>query len=82
MHFPELQEVILMPSEKNLFLDSVAAMRVMTVEEFCDVNGLSYHTGKRLLKSGAGPKVVQLSKRRVGIRIADALAWQESRVRS
>jgi hypothetical protein len=66
----------------NLPVDPIAAMRVMTVEEWCQSNALSVGTGKRLLASGGGPKTIQLSKRRIGIRVADAAAWQEARVRS
>jgi hypothetical protein len=55
--------------------------RVMSLAEWCALNGFSIATGKRLILSGQGPKVIQLSKKRIGIRVCDNRAWQESRVR-
>jgi hypothetical protein len=60
---------------------SIEDQKVLTVAEWCELNGLSEPTGKRLLASGDGPSVIQLSKRRVGIRLGDNRRWQESRVR-
>jgi hypothetical protein len=53
-------------------------MRVMTIAQWCAVNQISKSTGDRILKSGKGPKVVQLSTRRRGIRVIDNRKWQEA----
>ena len=55
--------------------------RVRSFREWCAINGFSLATGRRILASGKGPKVIQLSERRIGIRDSDNLAWQESRLR-
>jgi predicted DNA-binding transcriptional regulator AlpA len=60
----------------------VTDLRVITTQEFADSNGLSLATVKRMIARGTGPRVIRLSTKRVGIRLADALAWQEGRVQS
>jgi predicted DNA-binding transcriptional regulator AlpA len=55
--------------------------RVFSFREWCSVNGFSKATGQRLLRAGEGPPVLQLSSRRIGIRVADNATWQASRVR-
>jgi predicted DNA-binding transcriptional regulator AlpA len=54
---------------------------VLTFAEWCEINAISQPTGRRILASGNGPPVLQLSLRRLGIRMSDNLAWQQSRVR-
>ena len=56
--------------------------RVRSFYEWCELNGFSEATGRRILASGKGPKVLQLSARRIGIRDGDNLAWQNSLVRA
>jgi hypothetical protein len=56
-------------------------MRVLTFAQWCEVNHISESTGDRILKSGKGPKVVQLSTRRRGIRVIDNRKWQEANAR-
>jgi hypothetical protein len=58
------------------------AYKVLTVDEWCRWNGFSNATGKRVLKSGNGPKVIQLSSKRIGIRVLDNAEWQDHRARS
>lgn len=65
-----------MTPERNLSLDPV-----LTFAEWCSVNGFSPATGRRIIKRGDGPRVIQLSLRRFGIRHSDNLAWQEARLR-
>jgi len=65
-------------SDRERALDD---MRVMTLRQWCDVNGFSWDTGRRLLKSGKGPKILQLSPRRVGVTVGANRAWQKSRER-
>jgi predicted DNA-binding transcriptional regulator AlpA len=55
--------------------------RVDSFREWCRRCGFSEATGRRLLASGRGPRVVRLSERRIGIRERDHLAWLEIRSR-
>jgi hypothetical protein len=55
--------------------------RVYTFTQWCEKNGLTERTGRRILASGDGPKITQLSERRIGIREDHDLAWLDSRVR-
>jgi hypothetical protein len=54
--------------------------RVMTFAAWCELNGFSPATGRRIINSGKGPKVLQLSDRRIGIRHDDNPRWQDSLV--
>jgi hypothetical protein len=56
--------------------------RVLTFAQWCALNGISPATGRRLIKTGRGPPLVQLSDRRFGITIAANAAWQAARTRS
>jgi predicted DNA-binding transcriptional regulator AlpA len=56
--------------------------RVLSFCQWCELNGISERTGHRILDSGSGPKVLQLSDRRIGIRESDNARWQESCVRA
>ena len=51
--------------------------RVLTFQQWIEKNGLSDRTGRRILKSGTGPKVTWISERRFGIREDHDLAWLE-----
>jgi predicted DNA-binding transcriptional regulator AlpA len=55
--------------------------RILSFRQWCESLGISTSTGRRLIAAGEGPPVLQLSARRLGIRMSDALAWQETRVR-
>jgi predicted DNA-binding transcriptional regulator AlpA len=57
-------------------------LKVLTLREFAALNGFSFMTVKRLFKAGQGPVTIQLSPKRVGIRMIDARRWQEARLRS
>jgi hypothetical protein len=50
-------------------------------KEWCKLKGISQSTGRRLLASGLGPKVTQLSPNRFSIREDHDREWEESRVR-
>ena len=54
---------------------------VLPFDIWCRLNNLSPRTGRRILASGNGPRVTQLSSNRIGITYADNRAWQESRAR-
>jgi hypothetical protein len=56
-------------------------LRVLSIKQWRELNGFSEATADRILKSGKGPKVVQLSERRRGIRVIDNRRWQEESAR-
>jgi hypothetical protein len=55
--------------------------RVLSFFEWCWLNGFSPSTGRRILKSGKGPTITQLSARRIGVTVAHNAAWQETLAR-
>jgi predicted DNA-binding transcriptional regulator AlpA len=55
--------------------------RVLTFTEWCQLNSISRTTGKRLIRAGEGPRIIDLAPRRIGIRESDNAAWQASRMR-
>jgi hypothetical protein len=55
--------------------------RVLTFGEWCELNSFSLRTGRRILRSGTGPTVTQLSSHRIGITIGADRAWKQSRER-
>ena len=55
------------------------ANRVMTIAQWCELNGFSYATGWRIRKRGDGPETVALSPQREGITEAANAAWQAKR---
>jgi len=61
---------------------NIEDQKVLTVDQWAELNGISRPTALRRLKAGDGPPIVQLSPRRIGIRVGDNRRWQESRMRS
>jgi hypothetical protein len=55
--------------------------RVLSFRQWCEKNGFSEATGRRILASGDGPVVFQLSARRIGISEENDRAWLASRAR-
>jgi len=55
--------------------DAAALARILSLPEWYRLCGFSDATGRRLLRSGKGPRVIQLSERRKGIALSDHLAW-------
>ena len=55
---------------------------VLNFPQWCELNGFSEATGRRVIKRGEGPAVLQLSARRIGIRMSDNLAWQQTKLRA
>jgi hypothetical protein len=53
--------------------------RVLSFRQWCELNGFSPATGRRILAGENGPVVTQLSERRIGITIRTR--WQQSRAR-
>jgi hypothetical protein len=61
----------------SMLLDS----QVLTFFEWCQLNRISTRTGRRILNSGTGPIVTQLSPMRIGITVGANREWQASRAR-
>jgi predicted site-specific integrase-resolvase len=57
-------------------------LKVLTLKEWAALNAISWQTAKRLIREGNGPQTIQLSPRRMGIRMIDNRVWQEERVRT
>jgi hypothetical protein len=55
--------------------------QVLTFHEWARLNRISERTGRRILNSGSGPVVIQLSAKRIGITVAADRAWKVSRER-
>jgi hypothetical protein len=55
--------------------------KVLTFAEWCKLNRIGQRTGRRIIRSGNGPVVTQLSARRIGITVANNRAWQASKAR-
>jgi hypothetical protein len=55
--------------------------RVLSFRQWCELNGFSPSTGRRIIGAGNGPIITQLSSRRIGITIRNNAAWQQSRAR-
>jgi hypothetical protein len=56
--------------------------QILTVQQWCSLNALGYRTGIRILASGDGPTITQLSAGRIGISVRANRARQESRARA
>jgi hypothetical protein len=56
--------------------------QVLTFDEWCRLNRISERTGHRIIDSGQGPVITDLSTRRIGITVANNRRWQASRARS
>jgi hypothetical protein len=54
---------------------------VLSFPEWCRFNNISAATGRRIMKSGNGPVVLQLSARRIGVTLAANATWQAARAR-
>jgi excisionase family DNA binding protein len=52
---------------------------VLSMPEWCRLNGFSIRTGRRIRASGDGPVETRLSARRIGITCGDNARWQKSR---
>jgi hypothetical protein len=56
-------------------------LKVLSFKEWCRLCGFSLATGRRIINAGIGPVITQLSARRIGVTVANHLAWQASRAR-
>ena len=55
--------------------------RVLSFPQWAKLAGLSERTGREIIERGDGPKVVQLSPNRIGIRVCDHREWLAARIR-
>jgi hypothetical protein len=55
--------------------------QVLTFAQWCQLNSVGLRTGRRILRSGNGPVVTQLSARRIGITIGADRAWKATRTK-
>ena len=55
--------------------------KVLTFAEWCALNKIGQRTGRRIIGSGNGPVVTQLSERRIGITVGNNRRWQAARAR-
>jgi hypothetical protein len=69
---------VLAQAERDKAVDE---LRCITIRKWAEVCGFSIWTAKRLLDAGKGPKITQISDRRVGITVAHHREWLASRVR-
>jgi hypothetical protein len=56
--------------------------RVMPFRLWCEVNGFSEATGRRLRRAKRGPVFTQISDRRIGVTVRNNRIWQESRAKA
>jgi len=56
--------------------------QVLRFSEWVKLAGISARTGRRILASGAGPKLIQLSSKRVGVTVGAHRAWLVARERA
>lgn len=67
------------PEFKHLDNDD---LKVLTLREAAALDGTAFVTFKRTIARGEGPRTIQLSPGRVGVRRIDYRKWQEARLRS
>jgi hypothetical protein len=53
--------------------------RVLPLTDWFRRVGLPSRSGRRLIASGAGPVITELTERRKGVRERDHIAWLEAR---
>jgi predicted DNA-binding transcriptional regulator AlpA len=55
--------------------------RVLSIPEWAKLAGFSEKTGREVIDSGKGPRTVQLSPNRIGVRVCDHRVWLTVRTR-
>jgi hypothetical protein len=56
--------------------------KVLSFRQWCEINGLTERTGRRVLASENRPIVTQVSARRIGITVRNNRIWQAARERT
>jgi hypothetical protein len=74
----------LLPSKPTAIVPLAALHpdQILTMDEWCCLNRISMRTGRRIIKSGKGPAVTQVSAQRIGILVKDNARWQRARQRN
>ena len=57
-------------------------LRVLTLPQCAEILGVSKDTLLRLIKKDNGPKITDISDRRIGITVGNLRRWQQSRERA
>jgi predicted DNA-binding transcriptional regulator AlpA len=55
--------------------------RVLSFPQWAKLANVSERTGRDIIARGDGPKIVQLSENRIGIRVCDHREWLTARTR-
>jgi hypothetical protein len=55
--------------------------RVLTMAQWAEAASISPRTARELVATGKGPKVVELSANRMGVRVCDHRQWLAERTR-
>jgi predicted DNA-binding transcriptional regulator AlpA len=58
----------------------LGAERVVSIQDWAHLAGISHRTARRMIVEGDGPPVLKLSERLRGIRVSDHNAWLAARV--
>jgi predicted DNA-binding transcriptional regulator AlpA len=56
--------------------------RVLSFPQWAKLAGLSERTGRDIIARGDGPKIVQLSENRIGIRVCDHREWLTAKTKT
>jgi predicted DNA-binding transcriptional regulator AlpA len=54
--------------------------RVLSLDDWCELNGFSRSTGQRIIAAGNGPNFIKLSERRKGVTVGENRRWQAARL--
>jgi hypothetical protein len=73
-------------AERKQRIDALPAIlnddMVLTIAEWAALNRISLRTARRIISSGTGPRVTQLSAMRTGVTVRANREWQASRERT
>jgi hypothetical protein len=72
---------ILREADRALIAKAQNPNQVLTFRQWCLLAGFSVDTGRRVIKAGKGPIITQLSKRKLGVSLANHVKWEASRAR-
>ena len=78
---PELPRLTFQQWYETVVAVSEDLDRVLSFPQWAKLAGLSERTGRDIIERGDGPKVVQLSQNRIGIRVCDHREWLAARTR-
>ena len=77
LNFPSYLVLMITHDHSRTLLPSA----VVRFQAACEQAGISPSTMRRLIHDGRGPRIIQLSERRIGVRRADLDEWLSSRFR-